>query len=124
MTGGQYVPLRNANLLAKVIIGSAAEEISLEKLLAEAEKEVKEMQELGINDEEALASHIHTTMVSKGIKAKNLLLNDKELDRPSERAIEYSKMESLGSIRNAYKSASYDVNDINLEQISFEEPSM
>ena len=40
-TGGQYVPLRNAQLLAKVIVGGAVEEISLERLMADVEAEVR-----------------------------------------------------------------------------------
>ena len=42
-TGGQYVPLRNANLLAKVIIGGTQEEISLEKLMENVAKINKEL---------------------------------------------------------------------------------
>jgi hypothetical protein len=41
-TGGQYVPLRNAKLLSKVIIGGAQEEISLEKLMENVENEVRQ----------------------------------------------------------------------------------
>lgn len=40
MTGGQYVPLTNADMLAKVIIGSAQEEISLNKLTESVEQEI------------------------------------------------------------------------------------
>ena len=64
MTGGQYVPLRNADLLAKVIVGSAQEEISLERLLAEAEQEVRAQQQSGVVDEEALARAVETSLKS------------------------------------------------------------
>jgi hypothetical protein len=36
VTGGQYVPMVNAHLLAKVIIGGVREEISLDRLMQDA----------------------------------------------------------------------------------------
>ncbi|CAF1211826.1 unnamed protein product [Rotaria magnacalcarata] len=44
-TGGQYVPMVNAKLLAKVIIGGVREEISLDRLMQAAEEDInREMQ--------------------------------------------------------------------------------
>ncbi|CAF4400506.1 unnamed protein product [Rotaria sp. Silwood2] len=39
-TGGQYVPMVNAKLLAKVIIGGVREEISLDRLMQAAEEDI------------------------------------------------------------------------------------
>ena len=36
ITGGQYVPMINSKLLAKVIIGGVREEISLDRLMQDA----------------------------------------------------------------------------------------
>ena len=65
-TGGQYVPLRNANLLAKVIVGGAVEEISLEKLMQDVQEEVRQQQENGVFDEREMASAIESKFRSKG----------------------------------------------------------
>lgn len=65
-TGGQYVPLRNAKLLAKVIVGGAVEEISLERLMKEVELEVQEQRDRGIHDEKILAEAVQSKLSSKG----------------------------------------------------------
>lgn len=65
-TGGQYVPLRNAQLLAKVIVGGAVEEISLERLMADVEAEVQEQTQRGIMNEKALAEAVQAKLSSKG----------------------------------------------------------
>ncbi|UJR24167.1 hypothetical protein I4U23_027133 [Adineta vaga] len=55
-TGGQYVPMVNAQLLAKVIIGGVREEISLERLMQAAEddinREMKQAEAEGVDDKE------------------------------------------------------------------------
>ena len=43
MTDGQFLPLTSAQLLPKVIIGGAAEELSLKKIEAEVEKEIEQL---------------------------------------------------------------------------------
>jgi hypothetical protein len=46
ITGGQYVPMVNAQLLAQVIIGGAREEISLDRLMQDAQQDIdREMQQ-------------------------------------------------------------------------------
>ncbi|CAD5115441.1 unnamed protein product [Dimorphilus gyrociliatus] len=47
ITGGQFIPLANARLLAKVIIGSAQEQISLEKLQGKVDDVVKQATDNG-----------------------------------------------------------------------------
>jgi hypothetical protein len=66
-TGGQYLPLRNAKLLSKVIVGGAVEEISLEKLMAEVQIEVDAKKDEGITDEKLLAEHVEAKLKSSGI---------------------------------------------------------
>jgi hypothetical protein len=57
-TGGQYVPLVNAKLLAKVIIGGVREEISMERLMQASEEDInREMQRAeaeGVEDKEKI----------------------------------------------------------------------
>jgi Mg-chelatase subunit ChlD len=45
ITEGKCLPLTSANLLAKVIIGGAAEEASLDEVMAKVEEEAKRLQE-------------------------------------------------------------------------------
>ena len=68
-TGGQYVPLRNANLLAKVIVGGTQEEISLEKLMDNVQKEVKTQMANGVLDKEHLSAAIYQKLVNSGFNA-------------------------------------------------------
>ena len=67
-TGGQYVPLNSCAGLSSVIVGSAREEISLERLLAQVHEEV--MQEAALRngpvDETELTRRIHEFMHGGG----------------------------------------------------------
>jgi hypothetical protein len=73
ITGGQYVPLADAAELTNVIVGGAREDISMEKLMAQAHAEyMKEVAEKGecVNEDE-LTKRIHSVINSKSkIKAK------------------------------------------------------
>jgi len=88
ITGGQYVPLTNANLLSKVIIGGAQEEITLQRLMEEVHEEVMtEMQAKGGEeelDEDVLAMNVHKKLAAKGAKAKVLVRNDAKLEAASD----------------------------------------
>ena len=66
-TGGQYVPLRNANLLSKVIIGGVKEEISLEKLMEDVQNDVREKLSAssGIVNEEELYKSVFEKLSAK-----------------------------------------------------------
>ena len=70
ITNGQYVPLANATFLSQVIIGGAQEEIALQRLLEEVNRDVvQEAQDLGeALDEDALAEKVHTKLKSKGMQ--------------------------------------------------------
>lgn len=102
-TGGQYIPLRNANLLSKVIVGGAVEEISLDKLLEEAQKEVEHQTSLGITDERLLTEAVEKSLKTKGVKTNQIRLNNSNLERASENAIKYSKISSMSELKKEYK---------------------
>lgn len=70
ITGGQYVPLRNAKLLSKIIIGGAQEEISLEKLMEGVQKDVEEQVRFsfGAVTSTALTDAIHAKLSATGIR--------------------------------------------------------
>lgn len=102
-TGGQYVPLRNAKLLAKVIIGGAVEEISLEKLMGEVQDEVQKKRQEGILDEKLLAEAVESRLKSKGTITNQILLNNSNIEKASDDAINYSKINNLKKLRENFK---------------------
>ena len=102
-TGGQYVPLRNASLLAKVIVGGAVEEISLEKLMAEVQEEVQAQQELGLADETVIAYAVQEKLKSRGFKSNQMQVNNASLERASSSAMKYSKLSSMSDIKKEFK---------------------
>jgi hypothetical protein len=67
-TGGQYIPLANCVNLASVIVGSAKEEISLERLIAQVHEEVMREAAMcgGPVDEVELTRRLHEVMHSGG----------------------------------------------------------
>lgn len=119
MTGGQYVPLTNADMLAKVIIGSAQEEISLNKLTETVEQEIMEHQRLGITDEFELAKAVETSLKSKGVKSKQLKKDGAKFDAPSSHALNYSKMTSLAEINKDFISREPPEAFLRIEHDSF-----
>jgi hypothetical protein len=104
-TGGKYVPLKNANLLAKVIVGTTQEELSLEKWMPVVQTEVeKHIEESGgIVDEAILNKNIHEKLKSEGAITKNLNLNNENMERASETSISYSKLQTLPEYKKEFK---------------------
>jgi len=81
VTGGRYIPLGNANALPKVIIGGAEEEIHLNKVGKEVEKEAALVQaEADENQEELneedLYVRVTNRLQSKGIETTQLRVDD------------------------------------------------
>ena len=106
ITGGQYVPLTAAKLLTDVIIGGAQEEISLEAIMAEVDKEVQEEMTSGREIESSLfASKVHTKLQSKGVSVKQLQRNNAELETAADfpEAKKISTMNNLTEVRKFYK---------------------
>jgi hypothetical protein len=68
-TGGQYIPLANCTNLASIIVDSAREDISLERLIAEVHEEVMREAALsgGIVNEIELTRRIHEIMQDGGM---------------------------------------------------------
>ncbi|CAF3513150.1 unnamed protein product [Rotaria sp. Silwood1] len=75
ITGGQYVPMVTSKLLAKVIIGGVREEISLDRLMQEAQADIDhEMQKAeaeGASEKEK-AKRINNIFSSKNLRAKQM----------------------------------------------------
>lgn len=75
ITGGQYVPMVNSKLLAKVIIGGVREEISLERLMLHAQADIdREMQQAeaeGLNEDEKV-SRINKIFAASGARSTQM----------------------------------------------------
>jgi Mg-chelatase subunit ChlD len=101
-THGQYVTLGSSKMLASVIIGGAAEELALERLMAAARKELEEGARTGavsLDDEVACKAYLSEQIKAKGFRSKQLTRNGKSLERHSEEAKEWSKCASLSEVR-------------------------
>lgn len=104
LTGGQYVPLRSANALTQIIIGGAQEEMSLEKWMAEVDREVQEKTENGKEvDEKVVAKKIAAKLKKKGAKCKTLKKNNVALQEASMFSIVLSKCKSMAQIKGKFK---------------------
>ncbi|CAF1591315.1 unnamed protein product [Rotaria sp. Silwood1] len=104
LTGGQYVPMVNAKLLAQVIIGGVREEISLERLMKDAEedinKEMKKAEAEGV-DEEEITTRVNRLLLEKNLRVKQM---DNIAGTTSSVAKEtYSKCTNMKELRSQYK---------------------
>lgn len=107
ITGGQYVPLSNANLLAKVIIGSAQEEISLEKLMSNIQQEVNNLVETsgGAMSTEAMSRIVQSKLKSDGFRVKKMQMCNADYAKPSSTSKMYSGMKNMNDLRNIFKTS-------------------
>ncbi|XP_053375338.1 uncharacterized protein LOC128547253 [Mercenaria mercenaria] len=106
ITGGQYVPMRKAQVLSTVIICGAHEELSLNQLMAEVDAEVQTRVEAGEDvNEHTVSGLLHGRWKARGQQAVQLQMDNTELssvlDSPD--AKKYSKMKTLTEIRGSFK---------------------
>jgi hypothetical protein len=104
ITGGQYVPMVNAKLLAQVIIGGVREEISLERLMQDAQEDIdREMKtaEAEGADEQEITARVNRLLVTKNLRVKQM---DNLAGATSSVAREtYSKCADMRALRSEYK---------------------
>jgi hypothetical protein len=106
ITGGQYVPLGNANLLPQVIIGGAQEEISLQQLMDEVNANVRaELEALpdGTADQAAVEETVYKKLQAKGRNTKHLGSKARGIPEVSANARGYSEMGSMQTVSAAHK---------------------
>ncbi|XP_077980029.1 uncharacterized protein LOC144435309 [Glandiceps talaboti] len=100
LTGGQYVSLKDAKLLSKVIIGGAREEMSLQQLMDEVNNEV--MQEYratgGRVDEDAMATRVETALKKRKRTAKTMTGAVTDLPEVSERSKRIAELKSMADV--------------------------
>jgi hypothetical protein len=106
ITGGQYVPMRKAQVLSKVIVCGAQEELSLNDLMAEVDAEVRARMQAGeeINDH-AVSGFLHNKWTERGQQAVQLQMDNAELNsvQDSPEAKKYSQMKTLAEIKKVFK---------------------
>jgi len=104
ITGGQYVPMVNAKLLAQVIIGGVREEISLERLMQDAQEDINreiEQAETEGADEHEVTERVNRLLLKKNVRVKqmeNLGGTTSSVARDS-----YSKCADMSELRRQYK---------------------
>jgi len=77
MTGGKYISLARANILADIIIGGAREEMNLENLAEQIEIETKAAKETGsYESEEKLYAEVATRLASRGVQTAQLKVDE------------------------------------------------
>ena len=103
ITGGQYVPMVNAKLLAQVIIGGVREEISLERLMQDAQEDInREMRaaEAEEVDEQEMISRVNRVLLTKNRRVaqmENLSGQTSSIARTT-----YSKCADMSELRSRY----------------------
>jgi hypothetical protein len=106
ITGGQYVPLLNANFLSQVIIGGVREEISLDRLMKDTQQDIThELQQAesdGI-DEWETAMRINRIFTAKNIRVKHMRNTRGATSKTVEGC--YSKCVDMHEMQSKYKPA-------------------
>ncbi len=106
ITGGQYVPMVNSKLLAKVIIGGVREEISLDRLMQDAQADIdREMQQAEIEgvDEGEKVSRINKIFASKGARSKQMKNSYGAVSSVAKES--YAKCADMSEIKSKFSSA-------------------
>lgn len=100
ITGGRYLPLASAGTLSDVIVHGAAEEISLEKMMADVHREVETSG--GAVDDAVQAERVFNLFKTKQVKAKKLQRNCADLPSASPQALKISSKSSLAEVALDY----------------------
>ncbi|CAF1069481.1 unnamed protein product [Rotaria sordida] len=122
ITGGQYVPMVNAQLLEQVIIGGVREEISLDRLMQGAQEDIdREMQRAeaeGVDDEEK-AKRLNQIFASKNMHCHQMKNDTGTMSKTVTDV--YSKMSSMTEIRTHFMSKPKATFDYSTEEEEEEE---
>jgi hypothetical protein len=104
ITGGQYVPMINAQLLAQVIIGGVREEITLERLMLNAQediaREVQQAEADGVDDRET-ATRVNRYFASRKTRTKQMRNKAGAMSKAAEEC--YSKCTDMSEMQSKYK---------------------
>jgi len=101
MTGGKYIALGQANLLPKVIVGGAEEELKMEKLSEAMKEEEATIRAANSNiTEEDLHKCIAENLAKKGIKCTTLKVTDFGDGAPTEESKFIASCKTILEVRN------------------------
>jgi hypothetical protein len=106
ITGGQYVPMVNSKLLAKVIIGGVREEISLDRLMQDAQADIdREMQQAEAEgvDEGEKVKRINHIFSSKNARSKQMKNDYGAVSSVAKES--YSKCFDMSEMKSKFSSA-------------------
>ena len=106
ITGGQYVPMVNAKLLAKVIIGGVREEISLDRLMQDAQADIdREMQQAEAEgaDEGEKVQRINNIFASKNARSKQMKNSYGAVSSVAKES--YAKCADMSEMKSKFSSA-------------------
>jgi hypothetical protein len=120
ITGGQYVPMVNAQLLAQVIIGGVREEITLERLMLNAQediaREIQQAEEDGV-DERETATRVNRYFASRKTRTKQMRNKAGAMSKAAEEC--YSKCTDMSEVQSKYKVVDKDEEENN-EDMNYE----
>lgn len=108
ITGGQYVSLKKADLLSKIIIGGAREEISLNQLMAEVDTELQQRVAAGEDiNEDMVTRELHDRWSARGEQVNQLQNKSAELEsvHSNARAKSYAKCATFSAVQKVFKPA-------------------
>lgn len=119
ITGGQYVPMNNAQLLAQVVIGGVREELSLDRLLQSAQEDiVREMRQAAKDelDDTETAEKLAKVFTSMDIRAHRM--NNEAGKISAEVENSYSKCEDMNEMKAKYKKSAEFLSETHTSTIS------
>ncbi|XP_064626869.1 alpha-protein kinase vwkA-like [Lineus longissimus] len=105
ITGGLYIPLASAGNMADIIIGSAKEAMSLQKL----KKTVKDKVKKNIDpfskemNPKLVSEELHKQLEEQGIKVFQLNFPDGDLPKMTGRAKRYARFDQLSEIKPLFR---------------------
>ena len=108
ITGGQYVPMVNAQLLAQVIIGGVREEITLERLMQDAHADIAREIEQATDDGDA-ARRVNRYFAERKTRTKQMRNKAGVISRAAEES--YSKCTDMSELREKYRMTAAADND-------------
>jgi len=107
MTGGQYIPISSAHLLAGVIVGGAQEEITLEKLMQDAQNTIEAEEKAAGRelDDDELAARLQSVFRAKRMTARRTQFGGIDLPDFEAAAEHYSSAIKIADVRNSSSSS-------------------
>ena len=104
---GQYIPVKNSDLLREIIASCCIEEISLERLMPDMQRTIDDQIANGITDKGALIDEAIERLEGESAPSRQCRLNDCKIEGPGEEAMGLSKLDSMEEMRSNFKAKTY-----------------